>query len=421
LIVTDIFAIPAAAQDTLDLARACRYALLADRLADAGSPEALAESGLGWIDTLPLSQLTRRGTPFFWLNVARCHLVCDAEQPEWAARLRQLLMTAFDAFFELLPDGATWALPAAEGELVLPRLGVAVPLPAEPLRLRRVRALRAEIEIGPGGVAQIPLDPPGPGMRLNSLPIQDGSARLLLSRHPALFPDGLVPEIDTELPDPAAQAELIAESLELIAQADAELGREIQSRIGWYVPIIGRQAGLHRSFTSPQLGGVMFLSAGQDRIQLAEAIVHEYYHHVLNNRMDAQPLLSDNGPGLFYSPWRDDPRPLPMLLHALYVFAGVSQFFVRVEAVPPLAAYHDRLRQRRRTIAQQLRLGMAPVPAAAFTPEGRLLLQGIEEVIGRQERDLALPLPRLPEGLAAHLLRWRQAHPHLAPQVAHLG
>ncbi len=411
-----LFELPAAAETELGLRRACQLALLRDRLEGAPEREFFPA---GWLETLRLADLVRHATPFFWLNVLRCHAACDNAGAGLAVALRFLLVTGFDAFFPVAPDGFTCRLPAGDDPvIVLPRLGVRLAASGGPARLRRVSRSVLQVEDGDGQATTIPLDDVPAAARLAWQAVGgDDSARLLLSSHPALFPGSCAADMPTEPPDPAGHAAMIASALRLIQEVDPRRGKQIATAVAWYAPLISPGPEVHRSRTAPQLGGVIFLSTSRDRRLLAEAIVHEHYHGVLHTRMELEKLLIGGDEARFYSPWRDDPRPLAGLLHALYVFSGVAEFLLRAEASPSLAEERGALRGRRRLVVERLRLGHAQAPVEHFTPAGRRLLDGLKEVIDRHEAELELPRDRLPDPLVAHLDKWCAANPHLAALV----
>jgi hypothetical protein len=67
---------------------------------------------------------------------------------------------------------------------------------------------------------------------------------------------------------------------------------------------------------------------------MADALIHEMLHNRLFFILDRDEIL-DGVPegeelGAFYSPWRDDLRPLSGLLHAVYVYIGVCKFWFAV-------------------------------------------------------------------------------------------
>jgi hypothetical protein len=67
---------------------------------------------------------------------------------------------------------------------------------------------------------------------------------------------------------------------------------------------------------------------------MADALIHELLHNRLFFIIERNEILetggNDDDDGEFYSPWRDDPRPLGGLLHAVYVYTGVCKFWLSV-------------------------------------------------------------------------------------------
>jgi HEXXH motif-containing protein len=71
------------------------------------------------------------------------------------------------------------------------------------------------------------------------------------------------------------------------------------------------------------------------RLETVEAVVHEYGHQKLDAILALDPLFrGDGGEAIYYSPWKDDPRPLTGLLHAVYSFAIVLSFYCDLLCLP---------------------------------------------------------------------------------------
>ena len=82
--------------------------------------------------------------------------------------------------------------------------------------------------------------------------------------------------------------------------------------------------------SSPQeVMGLIFLPGVADPYDLAECLLHESLHQKLYRVEEGAPLFQDgkDEQEIYYSPWRSDGRPLRMLVHGAYVFAGVSHFW----------------------------------------------------------------------------------------------
>jgi HEXXH motif-containing protein len=81
--------------------------------------------------------------------------------------------------------------------------------------------------------------------------------------------------------------------------------------------------------------GAIAMSAKATATQLAEALVHEIQHSKLNALLDLVDLATAET-GWVYAPWRDDPRSLIGLLHGIYAFTVVVEFWqVQRDLVPP--------------------------------------------------------------------------------------
>lgn len=400
---------------SLALHRVCRYALLRERLDERGPGPG---PDFGWLDALRVEDLISGATPFFWHNVGRAHLALSADEPAPAEALAALAMTGFDAFFDLLPDGTTCPLPSADGlDVVLPRLGLRPTADGRRIAgLRRTSRRLVEVLDAGGASRTIPLDDVPPADRLPCRAITT-TASLMTGRHPALFSPPYLADVSPGPDIPAGLVAILADVLGLIRDVDPELGHRIESRVGWYVPVISADPTKHRSFTAKGLDGVIFLSESPQRLTIAEAVVHEFHHLILYAKMEVEELLNGGSEPTFYSPWRDDARPLEMLLHALFVFAGVAEFLRRVEGHDVAEAEQAAVRARRHYIARQLRLGLAQAPAESLTDAGRGVLRGIEAVVDRAEAELSALGAEPPPRLVDHFRAWCAAHPHLARRV----
>ncbi len=91
------------------------------------------------------------------------------------------------------------------------------------------------------------------------------------------------------------------------------------------------------SYSHPQVPFTIFVSIGHERskndtIRLAESILHETMHLKLTIIEQFCPMVNDNNYH-FFSPWRDEERPVQGVLHGMYVFKTILDFY---ESVLPL-------------------------------------------------------------------------------------
>lgn len=378
----------------------------------------ILEQGLKWFESINLSKLIQTSTPFFWLNIQRFLTEFDRNLPDFSVKIHDLLMTGFDSQFFNLPEEASCTLPVTDNScVVFPCLGIQFYKKNTQVQLRKIDSNQLEVNLVDDRkftftLKEIPLE--------NQLPVMtiSESARLILSNHSALFEEGYRQQIKLNLSSPQNHTEMLTESLNTIRAIDPSLGTRIATQIHWYVPIDRPNVEVHSSFTSARLRGVSFLSEATSLFQLMEGIVHEYYHDSLFIVMSIQDVFSHYPKHLLYSPWREDPRPIDKLFHALYVFSGLANFLARAEDFSHLLSTNKNLlRLRRLEILQRLILGFVQIPLEYLTPFGQELLSDIKEIICYHKSDLEVNCNKLMPQIIEHLQKWCKVHPDLASYV----
>lgn len=122
-------------------------------------------------------------------------------------------------------------------------------------------------------------------------------------------------------------------ALERLAAYDESLVNEMTLITASLTPM---DAGVNEeamfSGTSSAIFGACFLSATEQPLFVAEMLVHEFCHNKLRLLQEVVPLMSDKylNRSIFYSPWRDEPRPIDGLMHGLYVFSSIADFWLHV-------------------------------------------------------------------------------------------
>lgn len=81
-------------------------------------------------------------------------------------------------------------------------------------------------------------------------------------------------------------------------------------------------------FSSAAAIGSVVVPAGLSSTELAESFIHEFQHSKFNALSRLVRLTSTDATGRYYAPWREDPRPLPAMLHGLYAFVAVAEFWL---------------------------------------------------------------------------------------------
>ena len=91
------------------------------------------------------------------------------------------------------------------------------------------------------------------------------------------------------------------------------------------------------SHSDPQIPFSIFVSVCEDNslisnLRVAESILHEAMHLKLTLIEKHIDLIVPDTQETFYSPWRDEQRPVRGVLHGLFVFSAVSQFYSSVKS-----------------------------------------------------------------------------------------
>ncbi len=110
---------------------------------------------------------------------------------------------------------------------------------------------------------------------------------------------------------------------------------EIEGAIGYYlyeiVPVKSPLEDVSISNTSSSFHGSIFCS-DTEPYEMSETLIHEFSHNLLNDVMDNYDIFDKDSSRKedFYSPWRPDPRHLNGILHAVYVFEKVAEYYARL-------------------------------------------------------------------------------------------
>ena len=145
------------------------------------------------------------------------------------------------------------------------------------------------------------------------------------------------------------------------------------------------------------LPGAFILSAVREPYWIADALIHESMHNRLFFILDRGEILEGVGDGVdtgeFYSPWRDDLRPLSGLLHAVYVHIGVSKFWFSVCRSGETSGAHREYAEDQAVRAiLHLKMGVAQLRRhATFTARG----VGLFEELAREVDDLTAAMRAL--------------------------
>jgi hypothetical protein len=263
-----------------------------------------------------------------------------------------------------------------------------------------------------------------------------------LAQSPCLTVSNHSPTATTWLPGLRDPVDWLDEATPLFAATHQAAWKRVQQSLPWLFeealrnPVITvahrLKGGRLVSTTFSEMLGCIYLTSHPDASLVGEQIVHEYCHTRLFATQALDDLLHETWPNeswdhpVFYSPWRQDPRPINGVLHGCYVFTNIARYWLgQLQSCEHAAG-------RLGLVTEQLRLGFRTLKThARWTACGMEFfrhLSGLGNALLEEARD-ALDAKRTPaldiEDLhsqnrttcfahtAHHAARWRAQHPHL--------
>jgi HEXXH motif-containing protein len=164
------------------------------------------------------------------------------------------------------------------------------------------------------------------------------------------------------------------------------------------------------SASSGEAFGSALICRPEEPVTLAAALVHEFQHIRLGGLLQLVQLHSDDRTERLYAPWRDDPRPLGGVVHGIYAFFAVTEFYRALSAKRPndeLAAFE--YAHWRHQVVQTLETVRAD---KALTEPGRRFLAHVAERADAWQHDEVLAIAAHWAALVAadHHAGWRLRH-----------
>lgn len=91
-------------------------------------------------------------------------------------------------------------------------------------------------------------------------------------------------------------------------------------------------ADIDTSYSHPKIPFSVFVSVCKDTsllssLRVAESILHETMHLKLTLLEDEVELVHSKSSNLYFSPWRDEDRPARGILHGMFVFRAIHDFY----------------------------------------------------------------------------------------------
>ena len=170
-------------------------------------------------------------------------------------------------------------------------------------------------------------------------------------------------------------ANLITDARGAIQQYTPEIFAQVRDQVR-VVALKPSRDGEYSNVSISELPGAMLLTVVEHPLVMADRIIHEFHHHRLFSIEDGDPLLESGttrGQRLarYYSPWRDDPRPIRGILHGTYVFVAVGRFWLAVYEAGDRPADRPYMLDQLLKIGKQLALAQDVLASnARFTPIG---------------------------------------------------
>lgn len=139
------------------------------------------------------------------------------------------------------------------------------------------------------------------------------------------------------------------------------------------------------SYSHPDIPFSVFVSVGEDislisSLRVAESILHEAMHLQLTLLEAQLPLVQPDSHATFYSPWREEARPVRGVLHGLYVFRVIHDFYESLPAPPLATELAPFVANRLATIREELAEITSFGTAAGLTDAGQHLVRSLLDV-----------------------------------------
>lgn len=142
------------------------------------------------------------------------------------------------------------------------------------------------------------------------------------------------PALEAGLDYQAQQTDLVQNALALIECYHPQTFHQLQRFIR-LIAFKPREAGDYGNLSYSDLPGALICSAVCNAYEFAETLIHEFHHNRLFFIEEISPILLNSVDesevsDCYYSPWRNDLRPLRGLFHAAYVYTPVCQFWLNL-------------------------------------------------------------------------------------------
>jgi hypothetical protein len=376
------------------------------------------------LSNLKATDLIENGTDFFWLTIHRLYSnIQNGDDDFLKTNYVFFIINAFDSFYKLLPEESFIEIlntgedniPLVKNLLCFPftsdRFLTLTKLDNNKLLFKLERLDREQI------ITKYEVD-------FNDIPVhhklratiyrEHNNLTLLYQRHQSIFEDDYFIQCNGN----PIWGHLLKSKLEIaiskIKSVDFDLYTRFINIVDYIIPL-GSSNDIHLvSFTSAMLKRTIFLSIYMDRSFLIESMIHEFSHCELHYAQDTILLTNEDASNkIYYSPWRPDARPLTALLHGIYVFHAIVEFFDKLLEIETDMILKDEVHKRTELILNQLFIAIKQIRkntlsdfAAAFIDD---ILSSCNQVQSRLNFDLNNP----PTAIKEHKENWITEHSEL--------
>ncbi|MGH3899076.1 MAG: HEXXH motif domain-containing protein [Pseudonocardiaceae bacterium] len=306
-------------------------------------------------------------------------------------------------------------IPVWNGGAMLPTLGLAQLAAESAWSVAEVRSERGQVEVG-NETGQVPLPSDiaavAAGWRgIRRLTARAGghvlSVRLDdLDPYRDLYEPVLPQRLDTT--EVAAWRELLDQAWRLIVHHLPNIADALPAGLDSLVPRPAVPFRMPSASTGEAFGSAI-IARPPDAASLAATLVHEFQHIRLGGLLHLTRLHEKDQRERFYTPWREDPRPISGVLQGVYAFFGVTAFWralTRTGAgTPDRRAAFEFAHWRAQTWHVLRLLRDDPV----LSPAGHRFVNGIAERLGPwQDEPVPADLGALVTAVGAdHYAGWR--------------
>jgi HEXXH motif-containing protein len=317
-------------------------------------------------------------------------------------------------------------VPLRDGSVMIPTLGLAV-FPSFPSAASATISYdHDQVRVVAGGhTVTVPADPAEDGegwLGLRTIGCDIANATALvefddIDPSRSGHDNSLSPRGDRAAVD-VWQAKL-SDAWELLATQYPRRANAIGAGLRVIVPLQEQARGNGASITARDAFGAIVMTPPGEAARLADTLIHEFHHSVLYAVMDMVTLHTAVSAAEYYSPWREDPRPLQGLLHAAYAYLGVVDFWRGQRGVltgPELLSADFEFARWRHQVAQAVRVLL---DSGLLTAPGITFVNGMATTANRW---LDLHVDQQAQELAErtatdHYVRWRLRNRRPDPAV----